>query len=193
MSRSVRTLATIMVVVALSSWSCGSTAPDATRGVAAIIVSPASSTIALNTQLPLQAQVQDGSGASFPTPTSHGRCRTPVSSACRPRASSRRWRRDVAGRRECAWKVGHRDDHRQKVPVAQSRAPQRADVMIGATFQLTAAALDAWGNAGRSSDRLDDEQPGIATVNASGLVAGVGVGPRRSPPPVRAVGTAAET
>jgi hypothetical protein len=62
MSRSGRTLATA-VVVALSSWSCGSTAPDASPAVGAIFVSPASSTLALNAQLPLQAQVQDGSGA----------------------------------------------------------------------------------------------------------------------------------
>ncbi len=57
-----RTLVTA-VMVAMSSWSCGSTAPDATPQVAAIVVSPASSTVALNAQLPLQAQVQDGSGA----------------------------------------------------------------------------------------------------------------------------------
>src|SRR6478752_3967699 len=62
MSRSVRTLAT-MVVVALSSWSCGSTAPDVTPKVGAIVVSPASSTITLNAQLPLQAEVRDDSGA----------------------------------------------------------------------------------------------------------------------------------
>jgi len=60
-----RTLAT-MAVVALSSWSCGSTAPDATPQVVAIVVSPVSSTLALNAQLPLQAQVQDGSGATVP-------------------------------------------------------------------------------------------------------------------------------
>ncbi len=65
MSRSVRTLAT-MVVVALSSWSCGSTAPDVTPKVGAIVVSPASSTIALNAQLPLQAEVRDDSGAVVP-------------------------------------------------------------------------------------------------------------------------------
>jgi uncharacterized protein YjdB len=57
-----RTLATA-VVVALSSWSCGSTAPDATPEVAAIVVSPTTSTLTPNAQLPLQAQVQDGSGA----------------------------------------------------------------------------------------------------------------------------------
>jgi uncharacterized protein YjdB len=61
MSRSGRTLAT-MVVVALSSWSCGSTAPDVTPKVGAIVVSPASSTITLHAQLPLQAEVRDDSG-----------------------------------------------------------------------------------------------------------------------------------
>jgi uncharacterized protein YjdB len=65
MSKSGPTLATV-VVIALSSWSCGSTAPDATPEVAAIVVSPASSTLALNAQLPLQAQVQDASGAIVP-------------------------------------------------------------------------------------------------------------------------------
>jgi alpha-amylase len=62
MSGSIRTLTTV-VVVALSSWSCGSTAPEATRDVAAIVVSPSTSTIAPNAQLPLQAQVRDESGA----------------------------------------------------------------------------------------------------------------------------------
>ena len=62
MSKSGRMLKTI-VVVALSSWSCSSTAPNPTPEVAAIIVSPASSTLPLDGQLPLQAQVRDGSGA----------------------------------------------------------------------------------------------------------------------------------
>ena len=65
MSRSVRTSAT-MAVVALSSWSCGSTAPDVTPKVGAIVVSPASSTITLNAQLPLQAEVRDDSGGVVP-------------------------------------------------------------------------------------------------------------------------------
>ena len=65
MSRSVRTLATI-AVVALSSWSCGSTGPDVTPKVGAIVVSPASSTITLNAQLPLQAEVRDDSGGVVP-------------------------------------------------------------------------------------------------------------------------------
>lgn len=60
-----RTLTTV-VTLALSSWSCGSTAPNATAEVAAIVVSPASSTLAPNAQLPLRAQVQDESGAIVP-------------------------------------------------------------------------------------------------------------------------------
>jgi len=55
-----------MAVVALSSWSCGSTAPDVTPKVGAIVVSPASSTITLNAQLPLQAEVRDDSGGVVP-------------------------------------------------------------------------------------------------------------------------------
>ena len=62
MSKSGRTLKS-MVLVALSSWSCSSTAPEAAPEVAAIVVSPASSTLAVDGQLPLQAQVRDGSGA----------------------------------------------------------------------------------------------------------------------------------
>ena len=65
MWRSVRTSATL-VVVALWSWSCGSTAPDVTPKVGAIVVSPASSTITLNAQLPLQAEVRDDSGGVVP-------------------------------------------------------------------------------------------------------------------------------
>src|SRR4051794_31942678 len=68
MPRSGHTLASV-VMVALSNWACSSTAPDATPQVAAIVVSPARSTLALNAQLPLQAQVQDGSGEIVPDAT----------------------------------------------------------------------------------------------------------------------------
>ena len=65
MSGIVHRFATTIVVV-LSSWSCGSTAPSATPEVAAIVVSPATSTLEPNAQLPLRAQVQDGSGDIVP-------------------------------------------------------------------------------------------------------------------------------
>jgi len=51
-----------LVLVALSGWSCSSTAVAPTPQVAAIVVSPATSTLAVDAQLPLQAQVRDGSG-----------------------------------------------------------------------------------------------------------------------------------
>jgi uncharacterized protein YjdB len=51
-----------LTLVALSSWSCSSTAVAPTPQVAAIVVSPATSTLAVDAQLPLQAQVRDGSG-----------------------------------------------------------------------------------------------------------------------------------
>ena len=61
MSWSGRTVASV-VVLALSSWSCGSTAPEATPVVAAIVVSPVTSTLEVDAQLPLQAQVRDETG-----------------------------------------------------------------------------------------------------------------------------------
>src|SRR6478752_7772765 len=94
MSRSVRTLAT-MVVVALSSWSCGSTAPDVTPKVGAIVVSPASSTITLNAQLPLQAEVRDDSGAvvSAAEISAAPISATPIPAAAQRRTGDRRARR----------------------------------------------------------------------------------------------------
>jgi len=65
MSGNRRTLATV-VLVTVSNWSCGSTAPNAAPEVAAIVVSPARTTLPLNAQLPLQAQVQDETGALVP-------------------------------------------------------------------------------------------------------------------------------
>ena len=62
MSKSGRTLK-ILVLVALSSWSCSSTATESAPDAAAIVVSPPSSTLAVDGQLPLQALVRDGSGA----------------------------------------------------------------------------------------------------------------------------------
>ena len=51
-------------MVVLSSWSCSSTAPSETPQVATIVVSPATWTLEPNAQLPLRAQVQDGSGGT---------------------------------------------------------------------------------------------------------------------------------
>jgi trimeric autotransporter adhesin len=53
-------------VTILASWSCGSTQPDATAPVADIVVSPAAPTVAVNAQLPLQAQVRNATGELVP-------------------------------------------------------------------------------------------------------------------------------
>lgn len=57
---------TLAAAVAFASWSCGSTQPDATAPVADIVVNPSAPTVALNTQLPLQALVRDAAGELVP-------------------------------------------------------------------------------------------------------------------------------
>src|SRR5829696_3083502 len=57
---------TLAAAVALASWSCGSTQPDATPQVADIVVNPSSSTLSLNAQLPLQALVRNEAGELVP-------------------------------------------------------------------------------------------------------------------------------
>ena len=57
---------TLAAAVLFASWSCGSTQPDATEPVADIVVNPSAPTVALNTQLPLQALVRDAAGELVP-------------------------------------------------------------------------------------------------------------------------------
>ena len=66
MSGSRRTLAAV-IAAAVSGWSCSSAAaPNPPPKVAAVIVSPTTSTLAPNAQLPLRAEVHDGSGELLP-------------------------------------------------------------------------------------------------------------------------------
>jgi hypothetical protein len=179
MSKSGHTLATAMVVLALSSWSCGSTAPDAAREVSAIVVSPASSTIVLNAQLPLQAQVKDGSGAIIPDATvtwTVQDAKIVSVSAAGVVTGLALGSSQVAA--NALGKSGIATITVTRVPVANVvLLPNRVDILIGATFQLTASALDA--NGTTLTDRAiawTTSNPGLATVNSSGLVAGAGVG-----------------
>src|SRR5215207_5619693 len=58
---------TLAALAALASWSCGSTEPgESTTQVADIVVNPATSTLALNAQLPLQALVRNEAGELVP-------------------------------------------------------------------------------------------------------------------------------
>jgi uncharacterized protein YjdB len=178
MPRFGNTLATV-VAVALSSWSCGSTAPDAARQVATIIVTPATSTLVLNAQLPLQAQVQDASGASVPDAAVTWTVQDPkivsVSAAGVVTALA------VGSSQVAAnafGKSGLAVITVTKPPVASVRLqPDQADVAVGATLQLSASALD--GNGTAMPDRAiawTTSDAAVASVNGSGLVTGVAAG-----------------
>jgi len=178
MSRIGRTLATA-VVVALSGWSCSSTAPDATPQVAAIVVTPSTSTLALNAQLPLQAQVQDGSGTIVPDASVTWTVRDPniVSvSAAGVVTGLAIGSTQVAA--NALGKSGIATITVTRTPVASVvLLPNQASVAIGATFQLSASTLDAGG--GTLTGRAiiwTTSNAAVATVNASGLVTGVAPG-----------------
>ena len=178
MSRIGRTLATA-VVVAWSGWSCSSTAPDATPQVAAIVVTPSSSTLALNAQLPLQAQVQDGSGTIVPDASVTWTVRDPniVSvSAAGVVTGLAIGSTQVAA--NALGKSGIATITVTRTPVASVvLLPNQASVAIGATFQLSASTLDAGG--GTLTGRAiiwTTSNAAVATVNASGLVTGVAAG-----------------
>ncbi len=162
MSRIGRTLATA-VAVALSSWSCGSTAPDATPQVATIVVSPATSTLALNAQLPLQAQVQDGSGALVPDASVTWTVQDPkiVSvSAAGVVTGLAIGSSQVAA--NALGKSGIATITVTRTPVANVvLLPNTIDATVGSTTQLSAIGVRRIGEcAHRSRDHLVEQQPG---------------------------------
>ena len=63
MGRIVRAL---VAATALTGWACSSTEPGATPQVASVSVSPRTPSVAINAQVPLQAEVRDASGALVP-------------------------------------------------------------------------------------------------------------------------------
>jgi len=167
------------MAVALTSWSCGSTAPDASGGVAAVVVSPATSTIVLNAQLPLQVEVRDGSGAIVPDApvvwTVQDSKILSVSAAGVVTALALGSTQVAAN---ALGKSGIATITVTKVPVANVMLlPNRVDATVGGTYQLSASAFDANGTA--LTDRAISwatSNPGVATVNGSGLVTAVAVG-----------------
>jgi len=177
MSRIGRTLAT--VAVALSGWSCGSTAPDATPQVASVVVSPATSTLALNAQLPLQAEVKDGSGTVLPgasvTWTVQDSRIVSVSAAGVVTALSLGSTQVAAN---ALGKSGIATITVTKTPVASVvLLPNRIDATVGSTTQLTATAFDGAGNA--LTDRAiiwSSSNQAVATVSTGGLVTAVAPG-----------------
>ena len=180
---------TTVAVIALSSWSCGSTAPDATPEVAAIVVSPATSTLVPNAQLPLQAQVQDGSGAIVTDAAvtwtvqdprivsiSEAGVVTALAIGTSQVAASSLGKSGIAIITVKPETVGPVADPVSVSPatVATVRvtAPSRK-VKPGATMQLAATAIDANGNAvPHQTFFWSSSNTNTATVSASGVVTG---------------------
>ena len=172
-------MAATLVVVALSGWSCGSTAPDAAPGVASVAVSPATSTIVLNARLPLQAEVHDGAGAIMPDAPVTWTVQDPRIVSVSPvglvtaiGVGTSQVAANALG------KSGLATITVTKIPVASVEGlPSQVGVQVGATYQLSASAHDADGNA--LSDRTitwATSHGAVAAVNDSGLVTGVAVG-----------------
>jgi len=147
--------------------------------VAAIVVTPSTSTLALNAQLPLQAQVQDGSGTIVPDAPVTWTVQDPniVSvSAAGVVTGLALGSTQVAA--NALGKSGIATITVTRTPVASVvLLPNQASVAIGATFQLSASTLDAGGATltGRAII-WTTSNAAVATVNASGLVTGVAPG-----------------
>ena len=178
MSRIGRTLATA-VLVALSGWSCGSTSPDAAPQVASIVVSPSTSTLALNAQLPLQAEVKDGSGTVVSGAAVTWTVQDPkivsVSAAGVVTALAIGSSQVAAN---ALGKSGIATITVTKTPVANVvLLPARIDATVGGRTQLTATAYDAAGNAlGDRAIIWSSSNQAVATVSTGGLVTAIAPG-----------------
>jgi uncharacterized protein YjdB len=180
MSGSIRRL-TAAVVVALSSWSCGSTSPEPAPQVAAVVVNPATSTLVPNAQIPLQAQVQDESGAMISdadviwtvqdpniVSISADGVVTALAVGTSQVAASSLGKSGIAI-------VTVRPATANPGPVATVTVTAPSDkVRKGATMQLAATAMDANGNAvPNQSFFWSSSNTNILTVSASGVVTGI--------------------
>ena len=164
----------LAAVLALASWSCGSaTQPDATPQVAAIVVNPPSSTLALNAQLPLQALVRNEAGELVPEASVTWTVENPavasVSAAGVVTALALGTTQIAANARG---KSGIATITVQKTPVASVVIlPDRVNAGIGSSTQLTAKAYDAAQN--ELPDRgmiWTTSDATVATVDGGGLV-----------------------
>jgi hypothetical protein len=160
-------------ITILASWSCGSTQPDATAPVADIVVSPAAPTVAINAQLPLQAQVRNATGELVPDASvvwtvedadiatvSPAGVVTGIALGSTQVAASARGKSGIATVTVT------------RTPVASVVVrPNTATAMIGSKTQLTATTYDAGLNVltGRGIT-WTTSNAAVATVDANGLV-----------------------
>jgi uncharacterized protein YjdB len=198
MSKSGRT-PKVLILAALWSWSCSSTAPEPAPQVAAIVVSPVSSTLALDAQLPLQAQVRDESGAIVADAAITWTVQDPaivsISEAGVVKAlavGTTQVAANALGKFGIAVvTVSAPPTHTPANPASTDpgsgspgtgaalevasvtvAAPSKS-LKMGSTMQLTAAAMDAKGNAvPRQSFVWSSSNTDKATVSTSGVVTG---------------------
>ena len=165
-----------MALVALSTWSCaGATAPDAPPQVATIVVSPTVSTLAIDAQLPLQAQVRDASGADIPGATITWTVQDPkiVSVSADGVVTAL-----AVGTSQIAanalGKSGIATITVTPGPVATVTVTAPSNrVDRGSTLQLTATAKDSQGNTIANQSFLwSSSNTNTATVSATGVVSG---------------------
>jgi trimeric autotransporter adhesin len=175
---------TLAAASALASWSCGSsTQPDATPQVAIIAVSPSTPSVAVNAQVPLQAEVRDASGALVPDAEVTWTVQDPTIvsvSAAGVVTGLKLGTSQVAA--NALGKSGLATVTVTTTPVASVVVqPGAVDVQVGKTYQLVASVLDAAQNplSGRPVNWTSGT-PAVATVNSNtGLVTAIAPGTTR--------------
>lgn len=179
MSRIVRAL---VAATTLASWACGSTEPGATPQVASVAVNPSTPSVAINAQVPLQAEVRDANGALVPDAEVTWTVQDPtivsVSSAGVVTGLKLGTSQVAAN---ALGKSGIATVTVTNTPVASVVVqPGTVDVQIGKTYQLLASVLDAAQNplTGRPITWTSGT-PAVATVSNTGLVTALTPGSAR--------------
>ena len=164
---------TLVAALALATWSCGSTQPDATSQVATIVVQPATPTLAINAQLPLQALVQNEAGELVPDASVTWTVENPnvasVSEAGVVKGLALGSTQVAANARG---KSGIATVTVQRTPVASVVVlPERVSAGKGSTTRLTAVAYDAGQNVLPDRGMIwTTSNSSVATVDGNGLV-----------------------
>jgi uncharacterized protein YjdB len=165
---------TLAAAAAIASWSCGgSTQPDATPQVAAIVIQPSTPTLAINAQLPLQALVQNEAGELVPdasvTWTVENASVATVSAAGVVTGVALGSTQVAASARG---KSGIATVTVQRTPVASVVVlPAKVSAGKGSTTRLTAVAYDAGQNVLPDRGMIwTSNNAAVATVDGTGLV-----------------------
>jgi uncharacterized protein YjdB len=164
---------TFVAVLALTTWSCGSTQPDAAQQVAQIVVQPSTPTLAIDAQLPLQALVQNEAGVLVPDASVTWTVENPtvasVTEAGVVKGLALGTTQVAANARG---KFGIATVTVQKTPVASVIVlPATSTAGKGSTLRLTAVAYDASQNVLPGRGMIwTSNNPSVATVDGTGLV-----------------------